>query len=98
MGKDLKWSKHACKIVKKERQHLFPLRRLKKFVMGPQIIKKLYSCTTESILTGCITAWYGYSTAFDLMALQKVVRTFQCISGAELPAIHDIYHGLQAVW
>ena len=28
-------------------------------IMGPQIIKRFYSCTIESILTGCITAWYG---------------------------------------
>ena len=36
-----------------------PLRRLKRFGMGPQILKKSYSCTTLSILTGCITSWYG---------------------------------------
>ena len=24
-----------------------------------QILKKFYSCTIESILTDCITAWYG---------------------------------------
>jgi hypothetical protein len=43
----------------KRAQHHFPLRRLKRFVMGPQILKKLYSCTIESILTGCIYAWLG---------------------------------------
>jgi hypothetical protein len=26
--------------------------------MGPQILKRFYSCTIKSILTGCITAWY----------------------------------------
>ena len=26
--------------------------------MGPQILKKLYSCTIESIQTGFIPAWY----------------------------------------
>jgi hypothetical protein len=25
--------------------------------MGSQILKKFYSCTIESILSGCITAW-----------------------------------------
>jgi hypothetical protein len=54
---DLSWSKHTKTAVKRARQHLFPLRRLKRFGMGPQIIKKFYSCTIESILTGCITAW-----------------------------------------
>ena len=40
-------------------QRLFPLRRLKRFGMGPQILKKFYSCTVESTMTLCITFWYG---------------------------------------
>ena len=54
--KDLSWSKHTNTVVKKARQRLFSLRRLKRFGMGPQITKMFYSCTVESILTGCITA------------------------------------------
>ena len=45
--------------MKRSQQHIFPLRRLKRLGMGPQILKKFYSCTIESILIGCITAWYG---------------------------------------
>jgi hypothetical protein len=37
----------------------FPLARLKRFDKGPQVFKKLHSCTIESILIGCITGWYG---------------------------------------
>jgi hypothetical protein len=40
----LSWSKHTKTVVKRARQHLFPLRRLKRFGMGPQTFKKLYSC------------------------------------------------------
>ena len=60
--------------------------------MCPQILKKLYSCTIESILTGCITAWYGNYSAFDCKALQRVVRTAQYITVAKLPAIQDLYN------
>ena len=67
----------------------FPLRRLKIFGIGPQILKKSYSCTIESILTGCITAWYGNCSASDQKVLQRVVRMAQYITGAELPAIQD---------
>ena len=59
--------------------------------MGPQILKRFYSCTIESILTGCITAWYGTFSASDLKALQRVVRTGQDITGAKLPAIQELY-------
>ena len=36
----LSWSKHTKTVVKRVQQHLFPLRRLKRFVMGPHILKK----------------------------------------------------------
>jgi hypothetical protein len=32
---------HTNTVIEKA-QHLFPLRRLKRFVMGPQILKKFY--------------------------------------------------------
>uniref|UniRef100_A0A4W5MTL1 Aggrecan a n=1 Tax=Hucho hucho TaxID=62062 RepID=A0A4W5MTL1_9TELE len=54
--------------------------------MGPQILKRFYSCTIESILTGCIIAWYG-----NCKALQRVVRTAQ-YTGAKLPAIPKMDH------
>jgi hypothetical protein len=85
------WSKHTKTVVKRAREHLYPLRRLKRFDMGPQILKKFYSCTIESILNGCITAWYGNCPAADRKALQKVVRTSKYITGAKLPAIQDLY-------
>ena len=36
----LTWSKHTKTVVKRARQNLFPLRRLKRFDMGPQILKR----------------------------------------------------------
>ena len=44
----LSWSKHTMTVVKKAQQHLFHLRRLKRFVMGPQILKRFYSCRRAS--------------------------------------------------
>ena len=60
-----------------------------KYGMGPQILKRFYSCTIES-MTGCINAWYGNCSASDHKALQRVVRTTQYITGAKLPAIQDL--------
>ena len=48
----LTWPKHTKTVVKRARQNLFHLRRLKRFGMGPQILKRFYSGTIESILTG----------------------------------------------
>ena len=87
----LTWSKHTKTVVKRARQNLFPVRRLKRFGMGSQILKRFYSCTIESILTVSITDLYGKSSASDRKALQRVARTAQYITGAKLPAIQDLY-------
>ena len=87
----LTWSKHTKTVVKRAQQNPFPLRRLKRFGMGPQILKRFYSCTIENIPTGCITVWYGNCSASDRKALQRVVRTAQSITGAKLPTIQDLY-------
>ena len=85
------WSKHTKTVVKRAQQSLFPLRKLKRSGMGPQIPKTFDSCTIESILTGCITGWYGNCLASDGKALQRVVHTAQYITGVELPAIQGLY-------
>ena len=84
----LPWSKHTKIVVKRARQCLLPLGRLG---MGPQILRRFYSYTIESILTGCITAWYGNCLASDHKALQRVMNMAQYITGAKLPAIQDLY-------
>jgi hypothetical protein len=50
-----------------------------------------HRCTIESILSGCITAWYGNCTAHTRRSLQRVVRSTQHITGGKLPALHDTY-------
>ncbi len=82
---DLTWSAHTDAVLKKAHQRLFFLRRLRKFGMSPSILRSFYTCTVESILTGCITAWFGNSTAGNRKALQRVARTARHIVGGELP-------------
>ena len=65
ISNDLTWSAHTDKVVKAARKRLFYLRGLKKFDMDPVILTNFYRCTIESILTGCITVWYGSCTAKD---------------------------------
>jgi hypothetical protein len=62
-------------------QRLFNLRRLKKFGLSPKALTNFYRCTIESILLGCITAWYGNCSTHNRKALQRVVRSAQCITG-----------------
>ena len=88
---NLSWSLHTDAVVKKAQQRLFFLRQLRKFGMSVRSLTNFYRCTIESILSGCITAWYGNCSAQDRKKLQKVVCTAQTITEASLPALESIY-------
>ncbi|XP_059841232.1 uncharacterized protein LOC132402390 [Hypanus sabinus] len=45
----------------------------------------------ESILSSCITAWFGNCTISDCKTLQRIVRSAEKIIRVSLPAIMDIY-------
>ncbi|KAI4891474.1 hypothetical protein NFI96_005401 [Prochilodus magdalenae] len=62
-----------------------------KFGLPPDILSNFYRCTIESILTACITVWYGSCSAYDRKALKRVVRTAESIIGSKLPDLQDIY-------
>uniref|UniRef100_A0A3P9IJZ8 Reverse transcriptase domain-containing protein n=1 Tax=Oryzias latipes TaxID=8090 RepID=A0A3P9IJZ8_ORYLA len=88
---DLSWSCHINTVVKKARQRLYHLRRLRDFRLPSVVLRNFYSCTIESILTGNITTWFGNSTMQDRRALQRVVRSAERIIHTELPDLHSIY-------
>ncbi len=70
---------------------LYHLRQLRKFRVSPAILKTFYSGAIESVLTQCISVWYGNSSNQDCKALQRVVRLAERISGSTLPSLQGIY-------
>jgi hypothetical protein len=67
-----------------------PRQEAEKIWHGPLDTQKFYSCTIESILTGCMATWYDKCT-LDSKVLKRVVQTAQYITVAKLPAIQDLY-------
>ncbi len=65
--------------------------QLRKFRVSPTILKTFYAGTIESVLSQCISVWYGNSSSQDCKALQRVVRLAERISGSALPSLQDIY-------
>uniref|UniRef100_A0A3P8QH73 Reverse transcriptase domain-containing protein n=1 Tax=Astatotilapia calliptera TaxID=8154 RepID=A0A3P8QH73_ASTCA len=88
---DLSWSCHINTVVKKARQRLYHLRRLRDFQLPSKVLRNFYSCTIESILAGNILTWFGNSTMQDRRALQRVVRSAERTIRSELPDLHSIY-------
>ncbi len=91
ISEDLTWTTHIQTQVKKARQRLYHLRQLRKFRVSPAILKTFYSEAIESVLTQCISVWYGNATNQDCKALQRVVRLAECISGSALPSLQVTY-------
>ncbi|KAI5617008.1 gastrula zinc finger protein XlCGF28.1-like, partial [Silurus asotus] len=87
---DLSWNINTSSLVKKAHQRLFFLRTLKKNQLSSDILVNFYRCAVESILTSCVTVWYGSCSAAERKALQRVVKTAQRITGTPLPAMEDI--------
>ncbi len=80
-----------CALSKKSQQHLHFLHRLKRASLPPPILTTFYRGTIESVLTSCITVWYGNCSAADRKTLQWTVNTAAKIIGAPLPSILDIF-------
>ena len=91
ISEDLSWSENTDAIIKKAHQRLYFLRRLRRVGMSRRTLSNFYRCTVESMLTGCIVAWFGNLSAQERKRLQKVVNTAQSIIGSDLPSIKGIY-------
>ncbi|XP_035269064.1 uncharacterized protein LOC118225121 [Anguilla anguilla] len=57
----------------------------------PPILTAFYRGTIESVLTSCLTTWYGNCSVSDRKSLQRIVRAAERIIGVPLPSIQDIY-------
>ncbi|KAL0189784.1 hypothetical protein M9458_016883, partial [Cirrhinus mrigala] len=88
---NLTWTTNVTSLNKKGQQRLHFLRRLKRASLPPPILTTFYRGTIESVLTSCITVWYGNCSAADRKTLQRTVNTAAKIIGAPLPSILDIF-------
>ncbi|KAK3554856.1 hypothetical protein QTP86_000962 [Hemibagrus guttatus] len=98
ISEDLTWTLNTTQLVKKAQQQLYFLRRLRKFGMPFKILNNFYSCVIESVLTNCITVWYGSTTMRDRKHLQRVVKTAEKIIRTPLPSLQTIYHHRSAAF
>ena len=88
---DISWTDNTTAIIKKAQQRLHFLRVLRKYNLDSNLLLTFYRSSIESLLTYCITVWYGSCTVADRERLQRVVRAAQRIVGRPLPSLEDIY-------
>ncbi len=88
---DLSWTNNTAALAKKAQQCLYFLRKLRRARAPTPIMCTFYRGTIESILTSCITVWYGACNASCRKSLQRIVRAAEKIVGVSLPSLQDIY-------
>ncbi len=90
ISEDLTWTAHIQTQVKKARERLYHLRQLRKSRVSPAILKTFYSGAIESVLTLCISGWYGNISNQDCKALQSCVLSWVHLRLCS-PSLQDIY-------
>ncbi len=89
---DLSWTNNTAALAKKATTaSLLPPQTQKSQSPAP-IMCTFYRGTIESILTSCITVWYGACNASCRKSLQRIVRAAEKIVGVSLPSLQDIYN------
>ncbi|KAL0160894.1 hypothetical protein M9458_044619, partial [Cirrhinus mrigala] len=88
---DLTWTTNTMSLSKMAQQCLHFLRWLKRASLPPPILTTFYRGTIESVLTSCITVWYGNCSAADRKTLQRTVNTAAKIISTPLPSLLDIF-------
>ncbi len=73
ISEDLTWTTH----IQKASHRLYNLRQLRKFRVSPAILKTFYSGAIESVLTQCISVWYGNSLNQDYKAAGHLPQMLQ---------------------
>ncbi|KAL0149801.1 hypothetical protein M9458_054849 [Cirrhinus mrigala] len=88
---NLSWANNTTALAKKSQQRLYFLRKLRRARAPVLIMCTFYRGTIESILTSCITVWFGACNASCRKTLQRIVRAAEKIIGLPLPSLQDIY-------
>ncbi|KAK3539679.1 hypothetical protein QTP70_011538 [Hemibagrus guttatus] len=97
LAENFTWSLNTTSITKKAQQCLYILRRLRKAHLPPAVLTGFYRWTIESVLSSCITAWFGNCTVSDRKTLQRIVRTAEKIIRVSFPSIIAIVFFLNDV-
>ncbi|KAL0148027.1 hypothetical protein M9458_056642 [Cirrhinus mrigala] len=88
---DLSWTNNTTALAKKSQQRLYFLRKPRRARAPAPIMYTFYRGTIESILTSCITVWFGACNVSCQKTLQRIVRAAERIIGVPLPSLQDIY-------
>ncbi len=89
----LKGNLNVSRMYKKCNQRLYFLRKLKNVNVDSTILTLFYKSIIQSVLTFCITSWFGNATATDTNKLDKIVKCAKrlgCITISDLDLLYEL--------
>ncbi|KAF7697681.1 hypothetical protein HF521_004191 [Silurus meridionalis] len=95
LADNLTWSLNTSSITKKAQQRLYFLRRLRKAELPPPILTMFYRGTIKSILSSCITAWFGNCTVSDSKTLQRIKCKLVCSVTGNISVLEERIQSLE---
>lgn len=91
ISNNITWDLNCSTILKKGRQRLYFLRKLKYFNVSCDILVNFYRTIIESVLTQGILVWFDGAPKSSLDKLNSVVKNAEKIIGTTLPSLESIY-------
>ena len=88
---NLNWKTNTQRLVAKANQRMYFIRKLKSFRVCNDILFLFYQCVIQSIITSCITVWYGNLRAKDIRKLERVTKAASKTIGLDVKHIHSIF-------
>ena len=82
---------HVEEIIKKCRQRLFLIRKLKSFDVSQKILKLIYTSLVESVLSFNIVTWHNYLNLRQKNKLNSIIRMCNRIVGDNNMNVHELY-------
>ena len=86
----LKGSDHVKKIAKKANQRMYFVRKLKKVGVNKKILSNFYKSIVESMISYCMSCWYGNTSKADRKKLKRVINTARRL-GCDVTKLDQMY-------
>ena len=91
MSNSLGWETNCTDILKRARQRMYFLRKLKSFGVSTRTMTLFYRAIIESVLTRSIIVWFDRVLISQLNKLDAVIRNAEKIIGINLKPLEVIY-------
>ena len=87
----LKWDKWTDQICTKSQQRMFHLKKLLSFNVERRMLQMFYCSFIESILSFCITCWFGNATEAQKKRVRGIITISSKLLRITLPCMEGIY-------